>query len=793
MTQTANRRRKVVMPSGIRKKFAAALCMLLVAAIMMVGSTYAWFTLSTAPEVTGITTNVGANGNLEIALLNDTSFYLNTNDLGITSGVTDSMATQPIEEANETWGNLVDLSPASYGLSHMILNPAALNYVEGTNAGDFTGIGGGMNSPLLAPNYGSDGRVIDVLRETQSGRADASGSRFVEAAGLSATRQIGGVRVIGVSSGITVRISTYRQAISLVSSYMNEAKLAAQDSLVRNGQELASALIEYAADENYAITADGAAAMINVIDSLAASNDAIANAIRYAAVAIGLSGSNEHEFSDAEVASVTAAVEAADITTVAALQALIPGSDLTALSDAVTQYNNLKAETAALVAKKSDIDEGAVLASLKDDVFDKMISKDNVTVNGTAGSELSTNSVGTLASKIVSDGRVVVTMGDGSGVYADIANLVGDYTASGLNLTISYNGISVDNMPAVMNTNCIGNGETAAIVGSIAGVSEAQSAGGAASIDDPYGYIIDFGVRTNAAGSDLLIDSEGSQRVYEGHDNSATQGSGTYLEFSTSDANKFSLDDVKALMSAVRVVFVTPNEDASKGYDILGIAAADINASAINQSGVRTVTAGEGVTDNGTDTVKAKLFLYNYDFTSVDPVNNNKGYVLNLGSKKANAGSTPENPDYDFKLTSLEQNKAKKISVLVYLDGDIVDNTFVANASISMSGKLNLQFKSSAELTPMDVTSMRNAGQVAASGITFTQFTTALNGIKMTSVYTTAAAKAADARTEAEAALMTAVANAEAATAETSSEDLTTLATALGTAYANAGGVNPFN
>ena len=53
----------------IKSKLMAAVAMLLVSSIMMVSTTYAWFTLSTAPEVTGITTSVGANGNLEIALL----------------------------------------------------------------------------------------------------------------------------------------------------------------------------------------------------------------------------------------------------------------------------------------------------------------------------------------------------------------------------------------------------------------------------------------------------------------------------------------------------------------------------------------------------------------------------------------------------------------------------------------------------------------------------------------------------------------------------------------------------
>ena len=42
----------------LKSKLMAAICMLLVSSIMMVSTTYAWFTLSTAPEVTGINTAV---------------------------------------------------------------------------------------------------------------------------------------------------------------------------------------------------------------------------------------------------------------------------------------------------------------------------------------------------------------------------------------------------------------------------------------------------------------------------------------------------------------------------------------------------------------------------------------------------------------------------------------------------------------------------------------------------------------------------------------------------------------
>ena len=44
------------------QKLMGAIAMLLVASIMMSATSYAWFVLSTAPEVTDLTTTAGANG-----------------------------------------------------------------------------------------------------------------------------------------------------------------------------------------------------------------------------------------------------------------------------------------------------------------------------------------------------------------------------------------------------------------------------------------------------------------------------------------------------------------------------------------------------------------------------------------------------------------------------------------------------------------------------------------------------------------------------------------------------------
>ena len=119
-------------PAQLKSRLMAALAMLLVASVLMGSTTYAWLVLSIAPEVTGITTNIGANGSLEIALLNtETRQNMST----IRSGkVGESLAARNLG-ANITWGNLVDLNDASYGLDNIVLMPARLDLVANASVG----------------------------------------------------------------------------------------------------------------------------------------------------------------------------------------------------------------------------------------------------------------------------------------------------------------------------------------------------------------------------------------------------------------------------------------------------------------------------------------------------------------------------------------------------------------------------------------------------------------------------------------------------------------------------------
>lgn len=134
---------------NIKNKLIAAIAMLLVSSIMMVSSTYAWFTLSTAPEVQGITTTVDANGNLEIALSPADGDYNK-----ITSNVGDANE-EDWTKKNLTWGNLIDLSDASYRLNELTLLPSQL-YI---NPGSATAPATLADNPLKIPVYGADGRI----------------------------------------------------------------------------------------------------------------------------------------------------------------------------------------------------------------------------------------------------------------------------------------------------------------------------------------------------------------------------------------------------------------------------------------------------------------------------------------------------------------------------------------------------------------------------------------------------------------------------------------------------------
>ena len=701
MTKTATKR-KVDMPAGIRTKLTAATVMLLIATILMVSTTYAWFTLSTAPEVTGITTNVGANGNLEMLLLNKDSFKSTADDLGVVSEVGDSNAVKALTEANLKWGNLVDLSDASYGLDNIVLMPSRLNLATASTLD---------STVLLAPSYGTDGRVIDVNTATYSGAREGNSWVYKSFADYA------GVRALGTSSGVTQRLSAYRTAKSAVTTNISAAKSAAQQSLTSNGQNLANIVMRHAmADANEAYTLDEIRSLQNMINALQTANDKAGAAIVQAVLANSLSAAQGTELTDAQVTALADACAVATPSTVGAIENVVLPTGFDA-AKAQWEANNqtigqAKSDVDALVAQNKESYPYAEI----EDVVDQLINKNHTTVAGVKNpgrDDLQTIIDNVTAAQMT----VVMEMEDGAGIYADIAKLVGDFTASGFKVKVTKDSLTITADVVIKTT-----GHDSPLISAITvGEAPAATVGGAGTttiLTDTYGYALDFGFRTNAAASNLLLQTDAAQRVYSDSEAENTQGGGSYMQFTTTNAKTFSVTEVRALMSALRVAFVAPQgtDDATQ-YDILGIAKLDITSVTDQQSGITTYTGGtiidkdgKALADGATDTttgaagIKAKLALYDYTL--------NDDGTLTIGAAKDNSV-----------LKALTQNHAEKVTAIVYLDGDIVDNTMVANAAESMSGKLNLQFASSATLKPMENTNMREGGTPSkdAPKVTYTQ------------------------------------------------------------------------
>lgn len=140
----------------LREKIAAAIVLFIVASLMLTVVTFAWLTLSVAPEVSDISMSLAANGSLEIALayeiLRDAGgnpiLDENGNVIPVAPGASQAGdAGLDLLLKNRTWGNLVNLSDPSYGLENIVLRPATLK----TDSL--------LSKPLYAAQYTVDGRI----------------------------------------------------------------------------------------------------------------------------------------------------------------------------------------------------------------------------------------------------------------------------------------------------------------------------------------------------------------------------------------------------------------------------------------------------------------------------------------------------------------------------------------------------------------------------------------------------------------------------------------------------------
>lgn len=552
----------------IKSKLVAAVAMLMVATIMMVSSTYAWFTLSTAPEIQGITTNVGANGSLEIALApfgGDLS-QIRDAEMGETDWV----------DKNLTWGNLLDLSDASYGLAEITLLPSRLNITAGTQQKP-AHLSSNM---LMVPVYGADGRInkLDASKvQTGIKNPDKGVDGFVVPG---QSEHAYGVHAVGTSSTMSPTVLNFKNALASINDYRGKANNLVITTMEKYGTSLGDVAIMHGTklkdqkpdDNNYGPYVADMKAMTADMKSAA---KAIETALYNALLALANTKDVAAYTFDVTVDETTTQMKAYDYIK-NQMDAGIPLDTVWGALKATGKFTTLETAAPKLTAAFKAWQENNTAINNTEAKLNAITDTTNVTwdqispaLNGLMNVDkvtVNNKNVSDLDVADVMSGSITMKLLSGSGVISNFAELTGNIaTKIILSENAQYAGQSLKGVP--INIVAAEPTEGPMLTQSrneINGMELATDENEVNTIDTTYGYALDFVFRTNAAASNLLLQTKGVQRVYEDSTNTETLGKGSTISFKGDD-----LDSLVSMMSGIRVVFIPM---MSEDLEVYGIA-----------------------------------------------------------------------------------------------------------------------------------------------------------------------------------------------------------------------------
>ncbi len=517
--------------AGLKSKLMGAVAMLLVSAIMVSSATYAWFVLSTHPEVKGMSTTVGSNGALEIALLNNTT---GGNLSGITANVGDSG--KDVTVSNETWGNIVDLSNASYGLGSIKLYPAALN--AGGTGSDVTFTN--RTALLKYAKYGTDGRIAALDAGTFA--AKYSGTTWQkDDTGY-------GVRAIGTGDKADPVAAALKTARDGFTAAMTAATSTAAGALNGYGEGLVNMAMKYGMDDSATYDAKEIGNITGAKTDLQAVADETKKAIQYAYEAYLISTNQTPRET-----GVVLATEISDIKD--ALSSVDAMSTVTAL---IGGYEALVAKLAEVTLPESTTNvewEGIrpAMNALLDQEKMTLAGNDMATIKaaGKAVKAGNPSSEQTAVINALTGATAPIPATVSGGAFSVAANIVDEYSnKNAFSLTFDFNGVTLTKDLTLTVTKTTGVTE-AYLKGAEPVIKALSVTGGGSEVDIQtvnYGYIVDLAFQTNIAG-DLQLQSAAGQNRVSSDTSTATQGGGTLFTVEG--------DVDAAALAAMRVVFIS--------------------------------------------------------------------------------------------------------------------------------------------------------------------------------------------------------------------------------------------
>ncbi|MCC8017724.1 MAG: hypothetical protein LIO39_03835, partial [Lachnospiraceae bacterium] len=677
-TEQNIRRLEAMLPKE-KGKVVAVLWMTVLSAVLLVGSTFAWVTLSTNPEVSGVTTTVSGNGSLEIALSGAEGNEPETSEVG------DSSAVQGETASNLTWGNLVSLSDSSYGLDDLVLYPSKLNSSQLAS------------SPLSSVYYGTDGRITSLNTALRYTTWDENyefwkktGNYGVRAVAALETTSTGATDLQTLEQAAQTKLiqaeDAYAAVVSSGSGYMSNLVAIIGDYMdykINGGDEH-----DYAAytGDIYNMYVDLSAAL----DRLGEAYVAIAEIYQY-----GIYGATEgvKNYAPYTLTALETKTEAdwAEL-----------GITLTGWDDYLALKQSIEENTEEILAihNKGLAGNSVSWAEIKpylNDLFPYADETTTYTYKGGSSDRVyhwddfsGENATVVIMWFLCTDSDSEETRAKntcyvqmGSGLLYDFEELI-DYSMTTDKLEAHFTHPTFYGwdlwIQMVVSTTSANNYASDAIA---AAPDDTDAGGGSTAASETYGMAVDLWVRTNAEGTSyLLLDGalvtddsgnvtgyEGSNRIWEEYDDetvfgtSTTQGSGSCYTFSYDSAEE--LTQILNMLENMKVVFFH--------------------------------------TTNGTKLATASFDVTNYYESSGGCVT----VPLRADSGDGNSITmTDEDGDATtvYYITKLTQNDAMPITALLYLDGTQITN---ADASVSenFTGELNIQFASSANLETSGSTS----------------------------------------------------------------------------------------
>lgn len=763
----------------LRERVIAVALLLAMSASMLSTASFAWLTLSRNPEVTNVSTTVAANGNLEIALATS---YTAPGE----SAVGDSSAAegQSIVSANNTWGNLINLTDPSYGLEHMVMRPAQLNKAEL------------LTSPLWGADYSSDGRITQMNNEfgyVSWQKASDGTYQFMVSDAL-------GVR------GISSMTASSGAAENILATKLNDAKrvnLAAANaysSIPENNpqymQSLATMMGLYMTasmnagqtDEEAEALKDPTVDMEDIqnlrdmygdfIEIMEMEFQAIAQLANATMMVTQSSGFTEYD-KDTIKSATSAQLKAKGIVLSSDTRDKLDGNKVNSYDQFVTDYNTICADYAVL----NELCEGSTSAltwadTHLNDIVNKLvrvgactIGESNTPISSIGASNAMGYLDGTQEARITNG--ILYRFEERVGGYLEVMNLSISAKVRRMGMTIpatvkanikttaprDYNLFNID-----WNT----SKKTATDNGSNLATDMVA--------EDTYGLAIDLWLRTNAANSYLMLEGNALTKTEEilamGKDANGNETQ-LYTLTRTNEGGEEGEETVAYTMDVYKVTTPDPNDSTKEidtWYDATSHSTVTLEEGetpTIKMTELVTVIGYEGenrvwdrerynsiLSTDATTQGSGSCYVY-YADTPEDQARSlklleayNVAFVSSDGRALATAvmdtehffaesgrvtvplvlspsDSIPLPEDFEGNvrrgIMELPQNTPTRITAIVYLDGTKLTNQDVL-AAADIQGQLNIQFGSTMTMEPVEDEKLMNQTVQVSAELTGTEF-----------------------------------------------------------------------